>query len=378
MPEENARPNAGPVTPSAPEAVTRPPADPRKWAAWARSFPGGHLLVLRAFLGVTFCFAGLQKLANRGFFYGQSSIKAQLKASARSTPVGSLLHPAIHVAVLIGVVIAFSEIAVGLGTLLGLFSRVAATGGMLLALSFFLTVSYNDNPYYFGPDIVFVFAWTALALNGAGALSLDAYFTRLREHELLSAAEAQALAGPVPESAVNRRVAIAKMATAGLVGGFGIFLGGVSAAAGRIFAKHVTAESGAGTFPTTSAPATTASPGTGTGIGTTTPKSTVPHGKLLGAATAVPVGGALGFTDPFQNIPAYVLQPKAGEYVAFSAICTHAGCTVAFVQSAEEFQCPCHGSIYSAATGDVIQGPAPLPLPAIRVVESGGDLYVTN
>jgi thiosulfate dehydrogenase [quinone] large subunit len=92
----------------------------------------------------------------------------------------------------------------------------------------------------------------------------------------------------------------------------------------------------------------------------------------------VTVGSATGFTDPFQDIPAYVLQPKKGEFLAFSAVCTHAGCTVQFVESAEQFQCPCHGSIYSALTGDVIQGPAQRPLPAIGIALSGGDLYVTD
>jgi thiosulfate dehydrogenase [quinone] large subunit len=92
----------------------------------------------------------------------------------------------------------------------------------------------------------------------------------------------------------------------------------------------------------------------------------------------VAVGGAVGFTDPFQQIPAYVVQPTKGEFLAFSAVCTHAGCTVNFAQAVEQFQCPCHGSIYSAATGDVIQGPAPRPLPAIGLEIAGGDIYVTD
>jgi thiosulfate dehydrogenase [quinone] large subunit len=91
----------------------------------------------------------------------------------------------------------------------------------------------------------------------------------------------------------------------------------------------------------------------------------------------VPVGGAALFTDPKLQSPAYVLQPKSGRFVAFSAICTHEGCTVNFDKSAEEFVCPCHGSIYNATTGAVLQGPAPSPLPSIPVAEgSDGRLYV--
>jgi len=365
-------------------AVTRPPADPRRWAAWARSFPGGHLLVLRAFLGVTFCYAGLQKLATRGFFEASNpaSIQAQLRASALTTPVGHLLHPFVHVAVVLGLLISFGELAVGIGTLLGLYSRVAAAGGMLLALLFFLTVSYNSSPYYYGPDIVFLFAWTPLALNGAGALSLDASFARRRREEL--AALAARAGGRVADVAVvSRRVAVAKVAAAALVGSVALFVGGVTAAAGRVLGRRSVALSGP-TFPSGGGSSSTTGAGassttSGGGATSTTSGGAPPKkGKRLGPASAVTVGGAVGFTDPFQGIPAYIVQPKAGQYLCFSAVCTHAGCTVSFVQSAEQFQCPCHGSIYSAVTGDVIQGPAPLPLPSIGIELSGGELYVTG
>ena len=83
-------------------------------------------------------------------------------------------------------IIAFGELAVGLGTFVGLFGRVAATGGMLLSLSFFLTVSFHDSPYYYGPDIVFLFAWTPLLIGGSGTYSLDT----------LIATRARASAGP--------------------------------------------------------------------------------------------------------------------------------------------------------------------------------------
>jgi thiosulfate dehydrogenase [quinone] large subunit len=357
--------------------VTAPPADPRKWAAWARSVPGGHLLVLRAFLGVTFCYAGLQKLGTKGFFQASNpaSIQAQLKASALATPVGHLLHPAVHIAVAVGLLISFGELAVGIGTLLGLYSRVAAAGGMVLALLFFLTVSYNSSPYYYGPDIVFLFAWTPLALGGAGALSLDAYFAQRRQIERAALDAAPEEGTEADRAAIDRRTAVAKVAAASFVGGVVLFLGGVTAAAGRVLGRRVTSLTG----PTFPIPGTTTTPG-GSGASTTTVASggPKPKGKLLGPASAVAVGGGVGFTDPFQSIPAYIVQPKKGEFLAFSAVCTHAGCTVSFVQSAEQFQCPCHGSIYSALTGDVIQGPAPRPLPAIGIELSGTDLYVTD
>src|ERR1700722_14469667 len=156
-----------------------------------RSFAlsGWALLPLRAFLGFTFCFAGLQKLANPNFFNANSpsSIQAQLIASIRISPVHLLLGHLLRFAVPIGVVIALAELAVGLGTLLGLWTRVAAAGGIFLSLTLFLTVSFHSSPYYTGADIVFVFAWIPLVLAGSGGvLSLDALISArvAAEHDL--------------------------------------------------------------------------------------------------------------------------------------------------------------------------------------------------
>lgn len=67
-----------------------------------------------------------------------------------------------------------------------------------------------------------------------------------------------------------------------------------------------------------------------------------------------------------------VLVTRTGEStaVAFSAICTHKGCQVE--PAGAELHCPCHGSKYTAATGAVIAGPAPKPLPAVKVTVAGG------
>ena len=150
--------------------MTRPPPKPFALSGWA-------LLPLRAFLGFTFCFAGLQKLANPNFLNAKSpsSIQAQLIASIRVSPVHSLLGHLLRFAVPIGIAIALAELAVGIGALLGLWTRVAAAGGMALSLTLFLTVSFHSSPYYTGADIVFFFAWIPLLLAGAGGvLSLDA------------------------------------------------------------------------------------------------------------------------------------------------------------------------------------------------------------
>ena len=345
--------------------------------------PGATLLVLRAFLGVTFSFAGLQKLANPNFFRkaAPGSFYAQLTGAISTSPLHHLLDVATHAPTLVAVVISIGELAVGLGTLAGLFGRLAALGGMLLALSFFLTVSYNDSPYYYGPDIVFLFAWTPLALAGPGEFSLD--------HLLVTRAAALRAStprGPASRELIERRIFLQRATTTGVLAALAAVAGGLDAGLGRTFspkgAKGTTSslgQGGAGASPTTTTAAHDASGRSGSPT-TTTAAHGVSGGSVkgtrIGPAADVPVGGAASFTDPKQQIPAYVVQPTSGHYVAFSAICTHAGCTVNFDQSSDEFVCPCHGSVYNAVTGAVISGPAPSPLPSIPVaLGPDGQLY---
>jgi Rieske Fe-S protein len=85
----------------------------------------------------------------------------------------------------------------------------------------------------------------------------------------------------------------------------------------------------------------------------------------------VPVGGG----TVVDSAKVVVTQPAAGEYKAFSAICTHAGCTVSTVTD-NQIHCPCHGSIFSAADGSVISGPAPSPLSPLTAKVNGANVDV--
>jgi Rieske Fe-S protein len=93
-------------------------------------------------------------------------------------------------------------------------------------------------------------------------------------------------------------------------------------------------------------------------------------GTVLAKVSDVPVGNALSAT--MGGDPILISQPTAGTIVTFSAICTHQGCTVA--PAGKEFRCPCHGSVYDAATGAVLQGPAPAPLAKIPTHVANGDV----
>lgn len=97
----------------------------------------------------------------------------------------------------------------------------------------------------------------------------------------------------------------------------------------------------------------------------TEPENTQPaQGTELVDLAAVPVGGAVSATGPGDK-PVIVAQPREGEVVAHSAVCTHMGCAVK--PSGEELRCPCHGSVFRAASGDVVTGPAKRPLPEVPV-----------
>lgn len=113
----------------------------------------------------------------------------------------------------------------------------------------------------------------------------------------------------------------------------------------------------------------------GTGDGSGTPDAEAPEsdgtadaaGEEIAALADIPVGGSIAAT--IGGEPVLLAQPSEGEVVAFSAICTHQACVVAAAGS--KFECPCHGSIFDAATGDVDQGPALEPLAQVPVTIDG-------
>ncbi|WP_345039293.1 DoxX family protein [Streptomyces sannanensis] len=140
------------------------------------------LLPLRVFLGVTFIYAGLDKLTDPAFLSdsGPGSI-GELMHSVRDTAaIPALVDLALKDPSGFGHAIAFGELAVGIGTLIGLLARLAALGGALISLSLWLTVSWNTEPYYYGNDLAYLMAWSPLVLAGAAVLSVDAFLAERR------------------------------------------------------------------------------------------------------------------------------------------------------------------------------------------------------
>lgn len=372
-------------------------APPRAWLSseWA-------LLPLRLFLGITFAYAGLQKLANPNFFNASSgsSIQAQLIASARISPIHLLIGHLLPYAKPLGIIISLSEIAIGIGTLVGLWGRIAALGGALLSFSLFLTVSFHSSPYFTGADIVFFFAWMPLILSGSGTkLSLDARIakTAAKESGLPSpevvpivfsqvrtmcgqynrgSCNAQqgkkcgpetcpVLLGPREPIAtrgvldtVDRRSLVLGGIAAGVVGVGSAVLAGVTAGAGRLVGGAKVAKSSSATL----------NPGGSN-------KSSL--GTLIGNISSLPVGDAATFTIPSTGDPGVLVRPTSTQLLGYDAVCPHAGCTVGYYKSSNVFVCPCHGSEFQVATGDVISGPAPHGLSKVTINQApNGNLYV--
>ncbi|MFJ7150097.1 Rieske (2Fe-2S) protein [Streptomyces sp. NPDC100445] len=112
--------------------------------------------------------------------------------------------------------------------------------------------------------------------------------------------------------------------------------------------------------------------GAGSGSPAHSPSASASAGGAELARTAdIPVGGGKVFAD--RKI--VVTQPSKGEFRAFSAICTHEGCTVNQVADGT-IDCPCHGSRFHVDDGSVAHGPATRPLPAKTITVRGQSIQL--
>ena len=78
--------------------------------------------------------------------------------------------------------------------------------------------------------------------------------------------------------------------------------------------------------------------------------------------------GGLAWDGPAQRVGAWLRRNNEDNFTVYSSKCTHLGCPVRWIPSAELFMCPCHGGVYFK-DGDVAAGPPPQPLQqfAVRV-----------
>lgn len=314
---------------------------------WGAQRPGER--VLRIWLGGTFTYAGVEKLADPGFLSEGSTtyIGAQLEGFAKGSPIGPLLDLVGNAPVLAGVAVAITEILIGIATLAGIAPATAATVGTLLSVSLWLSASWHIHPYFLGSDSIYAVAWLAYLLSLPTTV----------------AAIAAARARTAPDLAVDdaRRTAL----RGGAVVAGALALGGLAGLVGRSRKDDTT---------TTSTPSTSPSASTTSTPSTTETPTTAATGVVVAAVTTLRAAGAVNFTDPVEGNAIIVALPN-DQVAAFSRTCTHTGCTTSWDGSSQLIVCPCHGSRFDpAARGAAVTGPATRPLTEIPTQVDGNDI----
>lgn len=422
------------------------------------------LLPLRLFLGITFLYAGLQKILDPQFFQPDATgyIGKQIVAFAQTSPLHVFLQQVVVPnAMIFGLLVAFGEIAIGLGTLFGVLLRPAAFFGLLISLIFFLSATWRVYPYFYGSDIVFLFCWITLFLNGAhntGLPTLDQIYGsyliektptphKARQARLLglllgittpletvvqplsspqavapalkqssqvtqasptspsttiplfrppfgnlptnnripsissgepalsaqtagrisSVPQVQPQSGPTaPQSTTNSlNVAQIEAKRRQFLGGLFVGVAGTIGIAAttyvlRIFAIGNTITQTKGTIDPT--PISTVAP-------TSTPSiKPTPTPQPIARIDAVKNNSAVHFKLPSNGNPGILVRLNSGQFVAYDATCTHAGCPVDYDVKLQLLVCPCHGAEYDPARqAAVVHEPAVLPLTPVAI-----------
>jgi thiosulfate dehydrogenase [quinone] large subunit len=311
---------------------------------------------LRLFLGVSFCYAGVDKLAGSAFLNANdpASLHATMQALGNHGPLGPMITWLTPHATAVGAAVAAAELAVGLATLAGLWVRWAAAGGLLLNLTFLLTVHWQTSPWYENPDIAYCASWLALAIAAPLPATLHTWVYSRPERAAGKVAEAGHDTTSRPAPILPRRLLLTRLgAAAGLA-----VIGAASAAA----ASRFRGRSGPGSpgQPVLYQEQVKAPPGT---------PSRIP-------ARSLPPGQATKIADGAGWARWLVHTPDAG-FVALATLCTHAYCPVQFLPGLMQFGCPCHGSTFDARDGAVLHGPAITPLPQYSVQLNGEDVTVS-
>ena len=366
------------------------------------------LLPIRFFFGITFVYAGLDKLVDPAFLDASNpgSIVAQLAAFTHVSPLAPLIRATEPLAVPIGLLIAIAEIAIGLGALTGLAFRLAAAGGALLSLTFWLTASWTTHPYYYGADLPYAIGWLALLIGGTGGLLVPRVIRELGaerpdawdlariggarggvhagEHARGTVVEAEPSPGRrmILQAAVLGAAALALASTAAPVRLFRGTQPGDTAAAGN-------GATGDGTTDPPETPATTATPADPspeespevtaddpTPGANPTAAPFKPNGLAVASIAVVDAKGAVRIRVPADapaplpaGDPGIVVKLANGGYACYDAICTHEGCRVGWDRQDGVMMCPCHGAVFDPNDhGAVLGGPTNTPLPELPIV----------
>ena len=115
------------------------------------------------------------------------------------------------------------------------------------------------------------------------------------------------------------------------------------------------------------ASSTAITPTLGSPVANSTPTSTLPNG-VIAKISDVPANSSINFTLPSNGDPGILIHLSNGQFVAYDATCTHAGCPVDYDPSSHDLICPCHGAVFDPSrSAAVLQGPAQTPLTGVPV-----------
>jgi len=278
-------------------------ADSWRAQSWA-------IRVLRAWLSITWIYAGWDKATDPGFLTkGETGfIGDQLIGYSTNSPIGWLFNSLIEHATAVGMLVIFSEFAIGIATLLWIAPTSAAIGGFLMSIILWLASTFYISPYFLGSDTAYAILWLVYFLTLAG----------------------------------NRRTVDIALDRRGAIRIGALSLAAVGAALiGKTFAK--VSEKSA---------------------------TTVSGSSQIIELSKINIGETHQFALS-NGMPAILFRTKTGVF-AYSATCTHEGCTVAYQSSNKSLYCPCHGAEFDPfKNGGVIAGPTRDALPTVKVEISG-------
>ena len=278
--------------------------------------------LLRLWLGITFTYAGLHKALDGGFLNPEATtyIGKQLAGFSQQSPISPLLNKMVEHATLVGAGTMVGEIAIGLATLFGVLPFLAAIAGAGLSASLWLSSSFYITPYFLASNTAYLIMWLVFALS---VMPRKRTVSRVLN--------------------VDRRGAIG----IGVVGALSIAF----AALGNFFATPARIASSAAKI--------------------VTKKGGGAPANAIAAVSDLNVGSALQIKLATGD-PGILIRTDTDVVCAFSAVCTHQGCTVDYDQASKELICPCHGARFDPLqNGKAIAGPTRNPLTELPVKISG-------
>ena len=277
---------------------------------------GLPLRIMRFWLGFTWMYAAWDKATDPGFLTNGSStfIGTQLSAYSTQSPVGFAFNKLIEHSVLVGIGVMITEFAIGLATILWVVPSLAAFGGFSMSVGLWLASSFHVDPYFLASDTAYAVLWLSYLL----------LIKNNRKGFTMS---------------LERRGVM----RVGIIGALAVAFAG----AGRIF----------------------------------TPKNLQDNASAATKTKIVKLSALkVGTTKNFvlaNGAPAILFRTKTGVF-AYSAICTHLGCTVAYDVAGSVLVCPCHGSKFDPFKSAIaVVGPATNPLPKLKVSIEGAWVILT-